>query len=191
MHEENIHQHHQRDGAEQGELHVVHRLADRQRSVVDQVDFDRLRQLRLEARHQRAHGIDDLHGVGVRLPLHRQRDRVAAVVAAGRFDRLEAVSTVADFIERYRRTVALADDDLLKSAAFISCWLAWMVSVWRGPSSVPTGVLALARRTALASSSSVMPRAIEQVGVGLHAHRESLLAEHRDLRHAVDGRQSR
>jgi hypothetical protein len=30
------------------------------------------------------------------------------------------------------------------SAAFISWRLAWMVSVWRGPSSVPTGVLALA-----------------------------------------------
>ena len=45
------------------------------------------------------------------------------------------------------------------SAAFFSCRLACSVSVCAGPSSVPTGVLALAARSAAVSSSSAMLRA--------------------------------
>ncbi len=52
----------------------------------------------------------------------------------------------------------------LKSAARVSCLLARMVSVWRLPSSVPTGVLAFASFTALAMSSSVRLRAASASG---------------------------
>ncbi len=45
------------------------------------------------------------------------------------------------------------------SAALRSCRLACRVSVWRSPSSVPTGVLALAARSAAVSSSRLMLRA--------------------------------
>ena len=50
------------------------------------------------------------------------------------------------------------------SAALASCRLACTVSVWRGPSSVPTGVLALAAVSAARSSSSVRLRAASSVG---------------------------
>ncbi len=50
------------------------------------------------------------------------------------------------------------------SAAFVIWRLAWIVSVCRGPSSVPTGELALAERMAEARSSSVRPRAASSSG---------------------------
>ena len=50
------------------------------------------------------------------------------------------------------------------SAARMSWRLAWMVSVWRDPSSVPTGVLALAAFNAFATSSIVRLRAASASG---------------------------
>ncbi len=50
------------------------------------------------------------------------------------------------------------------SAACVSWRLAWIVSVWRLPSSVPTGVLALAAFRALATSSMVRLRAASASG---------------------------
>ncbi|MNL19045.1 hypothetical protein D3C87_1402250 [compost metagenome] len=58
----------------------------------------------------------------------------------------------------------LATMMLRNASALVICRLAWMVSVWRAPSSVPTGVLALARFSAVASSSSVSPRAASASG---------------------------
>ncbi len=51
-----------------------------------------------------------------------------------------------------------------KSAALRNCWFACSVSVWRAPSSVPTGVFTFAARNALLSSSSPMLRAASASG---------------------------
>ena len=51
------------------------------------------------------------------------------------------------------------------AAAFLSWRLAWTVSVWRGPSSVPIGELALALRSAFAMSSMVRLRAVSDSGL--------------------------
>ena len=50
------------------------------------------------------------------------------------------------------------------SAARVICWLAWIVSVWRAPSSVPTGVLAFAFFNAVAMSSMERLRAASASG---------------------------
>ena len=50
------------------------------------------------------------------------------------------------------------------SAALASCWLAFSVRIWRGPSSVPTGVLALAAVSARRSSSRLRLRAASALG---------------------------
>ncbi|MNK57936.1 hypothetical protein D3C87_770020 [compost metagenome] len=76
-------------------------------------------------------------------------------------------SSVATSSSRTGAPLRCAMISLAKSAAFMSWRLAWMVSVWRGPSSVPTGVLALAEFTALASSSSVMLRALSRSALAL------------------------
>ena len=50
------------------------------------------------------------------------------------------------------------------SPARVICLLAWMVSVWRWPSSVPTGVFAFDAFKALAMSSMVRLRAASASG---------------------------
>ena len=51
------------------------------------------------------------------------------------------------------------------SAALASCRLACSVSIWRSPSSVPTGVLTLAALRAVATSSRPMLRAASASGL--------------------------
>ena len=64
-------------------LHVVDRLADRDRAVEQRLHLDRRRHLRAHCRQLVAHHVDDLDGVGVGLALDRQHDG-ARVVEPGR-----------------------------------------------------------------------------------------------------------
>jgi hypothetical protein len=82
------------------------------RTVVDQVDLDRGRQLRLEARQQLAHVVDHLDGVGVRLALHQQHDGALAVVGAVGLGRLVAVLDRGDVLQAHRLAVAGGDDQV-------------------------------------------------------------------------------
>src|SRR3990172_6732876 len=59
---------------------------------------------------------------------------------------------------------AVATIRLANAAALLIWGLAWMMSDWRGPSSVPTGELALALRSAFAISSTVRLRAASASG---------------------------
>ena len=56
------------------ELHVVVRLADRVRAVVEHVHVDAGRQLGAELRQQRLDGVGDRDGVGAGLALDAERD---------------------------------------------------------------------------------------------------------------------
>ena len=71
-------------------------------------------------------------------------------------------STAATSLKRTGRAPAVVETiRSANAAAFFSCRLAWIVKVWRGPSSVPTGELALALRRAVAMSSSVRLRLVK------------------------------
>ena len=67
-------------------------------------------------------------------------------------------STCATSFSRTALPLRWATISSANSAAFFSWRLACRVSVWRGPSSVPTGVLTLAERSAALSSSRPMLR---------------------------------
>jgi len=81
--EEEDHHHHERKRDDERGLHVVHRVADRDRPVVEQVQLDGFRQRRFEARQQRQDVLGHLDRVGARLALDRQDDR-ALVDVPGR-----------------------------------------------------------------------------------------------------------
>jgi hypothetical protein len=69
----------QRDRDAQGRLHVVDRLANRHRAVVEHLRLDRRRQLRLVIGNPRFDAVDDLDRVGVRLAEDGEHNRRVAV----------------------------------------------------------------------------------------------------------------
>ena len=182
-------QHHQQDCADERELDVVHGLANRQRAVVDEVDFDRLRQLCPEARHQRAHRVDHLHGVGVRLALHRERNRTLAIEAARRLDRLEAVFDGGHFVEPHRCAVTLADDQLGEVGGLHQLLVGLNGQRLARAVEYADGRVGVGRVHGLGQFVERDVARVQQIGIGFHAHRERLAAVHADLRHAVDGRE--
>ena len=68
--------------------------------------------MRLKRGQRSLHGIDDLHGVGARLALHRQDDGSLAVVTGVGLDSLEAVFHRGHVTQANRVAVAIADDQL-------------------------------------------------------------------------------
>ena len=114
------HQHDQRDRQHEGELHVVQRLADRFRAVVENVELDASGQLRLEGRQKLANAIDDLDGVGARLPLDRQNDAARLIVPADVLVVLDAVDDGRDLLEADGEAVAVGDNDARESPPRVS-----------------------------------------------------------------------
>ena len=102
----------QRD--EQRQLHVVHRLPDRRRAVVEGTDFNRRGQLRREPRDRRLHRVRHLDGVCARLALDRQDDRAPAVEPAGRAVVLHVVQHARHVLEAHGRAVLIGHRELAK-----------------------------------------------------------------------------
>ena len=92
-------------------------------------------------------GIHRGNGIGAGLPLDRKRDCTFAIHPACCLDRLDTIFDIRHLRKSYRISGGdVATIRFANSAALLSCRLAWMVSVWRGPSSVPIGELAFAVR---------------------------------------------
>ena len=108
--EEEDHHHHEREGDDERELHVVHRVADRDRPVVEQVQLDGLRQRGLEARQQRQDVLGHLDRVRARLALDRQDDRALVDVPGRGLVVLDAVDGRADLAQAHGMAVAVRDD---------------------------------------------------------------------------------
>ncbi len=68
------HQHHQRNGAQQGERDIMQRFAHGDRAVVDRRHLDRLRHLTQQLGQGRAHRIHHPYRVGAGLALNRHGD---------------------------------------------------------------------------------------------------------------------
>ena len=106
--DENDRQHHR-------ELDVVHRGADHQRAVGDQVDMHRRRHRLHQLRQCLLDRLDDLHRVGPGLALDRQAlGRLAGEPGAGARV-LHAVDDIGDIAEAHRRAVSPGDDDVAKT----------------------------------------------------------------------------
>ena len=97
--EEEDHQHHERDGEQEGELDVAHRGADGDRSVVEDVEVDGRGQLGLEDREDLLDRVHHLDGVGTGLALDGQNHRALVVVPGGDLVGLHAVEHGAELFE--------------------------------------------------------------------------------------------
>ena len=99
------------DGEEQGELHVVHRVADRDRAVVEDVEVHRGGELGLEHGEDLPDRVHHLDGVGAGLALDGEDDRPVVVVPARDLVVLHAVDDAPELLEADRRAVAVGDDE--------------------------------------------------------------------------------
>ena len=165
--EQEDHQDHEHDRQHQRELHVVDRVADRGRAVVEH-DVDAARSARARSWNFGSIALT--------------RSTTSTVLASGwrctarTIARLPSYQlavwlfstesmTVRDIAEAHRVAVAHGDDDVAEGVGVgAAACCAWMVRFWALPSSVPTGVLALAAATAVWISSTPMPRAASASG---------------------------
>src|SRR5439155_1755238 len=89
----------QGDREEERELDVVDRLADRDGTVVENVQVHRRRQFRAEVREQRPDRVHDLHGVRPRLALDGQNHSTLVIVPARDLVDLHAVDHAPELLE--------------------------------------------------------------------------------------------
>ncbi len=112
LEEQEDHHHYERQGDEQRELDVVHGLPDRDRAVVERVDFDGGGDLRAERCDRGLHAVSNLHRVRARLTLNGQHDGALAVVPARVARVLDVVQHIGDILEPHRGTVLVRDSQL-------------------------------------------------------------------------------
>ena len=108
---------HQPERQAHGEQHVVVRLTNRVRAVVENVDVDRRRQLPANQRQQLLDAVGDFNRVGARLALHSQNDgplavglRVLRIKPRRRLVVLDAVLDAAQLLQAHRTSIAVSDD---------------------------------------------------------------------------------
>ena len=94
------------------ELDVLDRIADRDRSIGEDLQIDRRRHLGPIGRQLLPNRIDHRDRVGAGLPLHRQHHRALVVEPARDLVVLDAVDDVGDFLELDRRAVAPGHDHI-------------------------------------------------------------------------------
>ena len=113
--EQEDHQDHQRQAQQQGELNLVHRLANGGGPVVEDVQLDRRRQVGLERGQELADGIANFDRVGAGLALNGQDDRglMVRVVVVPRACPvvLDPIDGAADVPQADRGAVPVRHDD--------------------------------------------------------------------------------
>ena len=100
----------QKAGDEQGELHVVDALADRNAAVVERGHFNGCRQLFLKAWQRALDGVHRFDGVGAGLALDGQHDGAFIHVPCGDARVLDAIDRRGDLFEPQWRAIAPGDD---------------------------------------------------------------------------------
>ena len=100
----------QKAGDEQGELHVVDALADRNAAVVERGHFNGCRQLFLKAWQRALDGVHRFDGVGAGLALDGQHDGAFIHVPCGDSRVLDAIDRRGDLFEPQWRAIAPGDD---------------------------------------------------------------------------------
>jgi hypothetical protein len=100
----------QHAGQHQGELNVVDGMTDGNRTVGEDGDLNAGRQLCLNRREHRFDPVDDLHGVGVGLPVDGEHDGAGAVQPACDLVVLDTVDRRRDVGDPHRCAVLPSDD---------------------------------------------------------------------------------
>ena len=186
--EQENHQNHQADRDEQRRLHVVHRIRDSLRPVVNLDHLDRGRQHRFELRQDLLHALHHLDGVRPGLALDRQNHGVLVVVVVPDLVVLYAVDDVAQLVQPDRRTVAVRHDQrpVQRRARQLPVGLHHerLVRAVERPGR-HVNVRVLHRRRNLVDPD--LPRR-QRSRVELDPHRVLLRPEHLHLRHALHHR---
>ena len=175
---------HDRDGERL--LHVVHGIADRFGTIVDDRDVDGGGKLRLVARQVGLDLIDHLDRVGVGLAIDGENDRALVAEPGGDLVIVDAVLDVGDLVETHRRAVAPGDDQRAVGVGLLEL-----------AGRLDRDVLALAeldadRRVGIGGRDLFRDFVDGDVargglfGIDLHAHGEFLLTEDQHLRDAGD-----
>ena len=181
-------EHHQDDREQQRELHIVHRLTDGFRTVVDDVEIHGGGHLLLKRGQQVADTVHHIHGVGAGLALHHQGDGAAIVEPAGHLVVFDAVDDAAELFQADRRAIAVGDDQraVLFGGLELSAGLhgEGLLGTPQGSGGQVDVVLGEGRLDVLDGDAA----GGQQVRIELRAHRVFLRAVDVDLRHAAEHR---
>ena len=104
------HHHHQANGKNQRELHVVDGVANGSGIVVNHFQFDGGRYFGAKDRQQTSHAIHHFHRVGAGLALNRQDDGSTVVHPGPNLVVFHVVQHAAKFFQPHRIAVAVGDD---------------------------------------------------------------------------------
>jgi hypothetical protein len=111
--EEEDHHDDETDGQRQGELHVVHRGADRRRPVGQDIDLDHRRDRGLQPRQRRLDAVDRLQHVGPGLLEHGEQDAAPIIGPGGEPGVLRPVHGPTDIADAHGSAVLVGDDDVV------------------------------------------------------------------------------
>ncbi len=150
------------------------------------MDLDGRRQLRLVIGYFRPDAVDDVDGVGVGLPVHRQHDRRIPAVPCRDLLVFDGIVDFGDFVEAHGRAVAPGHDQIVVFGGVHH--LAGDVDgdVLPAPEQRADRRRGIGGRDGVADGVERQAARGGRVGVDVDAHGEFLLAEHQHLRDAGD-----
>ena len=172
----------------QRELHLVHRIADPLRAVVQHFHVDAGRDLRAELRQQLADLVDHLDRVGAGLALDGEHDAALVVVPGGHAVVLHVVDGPPDVPDPHRRAVAVGHDHVVEGGGVLQL----TVGHHRGGTVLVLqragGQIRVRPPQRLLDLVDADAPGREGLRVHLHPHRIGLRTEDLHLRHAAHHR---
>ena len=179
-------QHYQAERQIEREFDVAHRVANGNRSVVEGIQMDRLRDFLAKSRKQALDVVHHLDGVGAGLALNGQHHGVDPVVPGGHLVVLHAVDDLAQRLQPHRRAVAISDDERPVGGGVLELAVGLhderlVRSEKSSGGQVDVGILDGVRHLIDADAARG-----QRLGIKLHPHRVFLRAIQLHLRHAGD-----
>src|SRR5690606_10658307 len=184
--EEKDHDDHEDQGQDERELHLRHRLADDLRLIEDDLHVDRGGDELPKLRQDGLHAVGYRDGIGPRLSLDGQHDRLVVAVPAGGARVLHAVDGPAYLAQPHRTAFAEGDDEVFVRGGIFELALGI---------DVPGGPLVLEQTRGQIDVGGLdggddvvdVQRAVGQRSrIEFDPNRELLVAEDEDLRHPAD-----
>ena len=183
--EQKDHHHDECHGQQQLAFGVVHRCADRRRSVGDHLHIHRCRERRLQSRQQSLDAVHGLDHVGARLPLHIEDHAGCAVGPGGQPQVFGVVDDLRHVLQAQRVAIFPGDDEVL----VLSRRLELVVGVdRRGALRAVEAALGLVDIGGDNGGAHVVERQAERgqrLRIGLNAHRRAPAAGDTDETDAI------
>ena len=185
------HQHHQNDGADQGERDVVQSFPHRQRAVVHRRHLHRGRHLGLQGRQCRADGVHHLHRISARLALHRQGNRGLAIQGGPAAECFQAVFHLGHIAQTHRVAALGAHNQIGKFGRIAQLLVGLEHQRLLGAFEGTHRCIHVGSSQGRADFIQPDVAGGQRLRLHPHPHRIALGAEHVDLRHTAHGREGR